>query len=292
MKNKAQVTTFVVVGIVGLILVGLVIYFATSTTKRQSQKNVRITQQSTTRTQQVANFVTSCLEKTTKDGLILAGKQAGYIFTEQGGPQSKATIQSPFEQDGYYVAYAITVNKDKLIDLNKEKIVEEEIVVNPLSIQNQLEVYILNTIDDCADFSVLENQGFDIQQEGKNNEVKISENGVAVNLYYPIDVTHIKTKDKAHYENFNVNINVGLSSMYTIADSIVEGNSENPNQIAGLADYNVGLIEVTGEIINDPNDEDGAPNQLIRITDTNPDLQIKGQNHEFWFVKENWEEES
>jgi len=283
--KKAQITMFVVIGIVILILVGMVIYFITYSTKRQSQKSVKITQQSTIRTQQVSNFVSSCLEKTAKDGLVLASRQGGYIFTDQRGQQQLATVNYS-NKDSYHVAYAITVNEDKLIDLNKG-----ESLADSLSIQSQLEYYINNTIDGCVDFSVLEKQGFEITNSGKNTEVKISEIGIAVNLYYPIDVSYVKTGDKAHYENFNADINVGLNKTYGIANAMVSGNSENPLNIT-LTDYEEEGILLAGEDINEhiviiEETPYTVYDQLVMITDS--DSKIQGQEHEFWFVKENWQ---
>jgi len=275
--KKSQIATFFVIGLVVIILVGMVIYFTSWSTKRQGQKNVKITQQSTIRTQPVSNFINLCLEKVAKDGLVLAGRQAGYIFTDQKGPQT-LTIKF-FDKDGYHVAYAIPLpNQDRLIDLNKG-----ESLANALSIQNQLEVYINNTIEDCADFTVLEKQGFKIKRSGKNTYVKISDNGVAVNLHYPIEVTYLKTGDKAHYENFNVNINAGLNKTYGVANNMIGRNYESPSKITVANYQELPRIVITDEEVNTP----GVKDQLVVIKDS--DTQIKGQNYEFWFVKENWQ---
>ena len=264
------------IGIIKLILIGIIIYFASFLAKREGQKNVRITQQSTIRTQPVSSFVSSCLDKAAKDGLVLAGRQAGYIFVDQGGPQSLGTPGlKTFLKDGYYVAYAIPLpNQDRLIDLNKG-----ESLASALSIQNQLEVYINNTIEDCTDFSILENQGFEIKNSGKNTYVKISDIGVSVSLYYPIDVTYVKTGDKAHYENFNVDINAGLNKTYGVANNMVSRNYDSPSEITVANYQELPRIVITDELANS--------DQLVKIKDTT--TSVKGQNYEFWFVKENWQ---
>jgi len=284
--KRAQITTFVVIGLVVLILVGMTVYFVISTTKRQGQKNVKITQQSTIRTQAIANFISACLDKVAKNATFLASRQGGYIFTDQGGLQGLSQMSVSYydyDQDGdsktdYHVAYAITVNNDVLIDLNKG-----ESFPNTRSVQNQLEFYINNTIDKCIDFSALERQGFSIKKSGKNVQVKISERGVAVNLYYPIDAAYKKTGENAHYENFNADINVGLNKTYGVANYIASTNHEKNSGIA-IANYQEPpRIQITELEVSDI---DGAPDQLIMINDTTS--KIQGENYEFWFVKENW----
>lgn len=280
--KKAQITTFVVVGLVVVILAGMVIYFATSTTKRQGQKNVRITQQSTTRTQQVSNFITSCLEKTTKDGVILVGRKGGHALDQS-------------QKQYYDSTYEIN------IDYGNEGITT--LLLDEGEVTAQLNTYILNNVMPCiGDFSTFELQGFEIEKPGiETVEVKVEllENGVLVTLDYPIEVVYTKLGEKKSYDKFNYNLDVSLSELRGIAEGIITvaepepiSNSMTGEELKTYWDNNVNApgnpttFTLAYYEIDDSDDPDGPQDLLINITD--PNIKIKGQEFAFWFVRDNW----
>ncbi len=264
-----------VIGLVVIILVGMTIYFVTSSTKRQGQKNVKVTQQSTVRTQQLSNFISSCLEKATKDSLLLSGRQSGYIFTDQNGKEFLSTRHYNKEVDGvnYHIGYGNNVNTKTLIEYS--------------DIASQLEFYIKNIVNDCADFSTFELQGFNVTKtDTENVGVELFDNGVSVNLYYPIEVFYTKLGERKAYDTFNFDIDVSLKNLYDVAEEIIDDYEGFPSVTDGsLNQYRTNYpdLEFTTEsLIVDTEDI-----LLVMIKDKN--LKIKGQDYVFWFVRDNWE---
>ncbi|MBW2970031.1 hypothetical protein KY319_02815 [Candidatus Woesearchaeota archaeon] len=77
--KKAQITIFIIIGILILIAFGTTIYVASKVKKIEKPKTPQL------QTQTIQDYITSCLEIATKEGLTILGKQGGYIYVSQGG---------------------------------------------------------------------------------------------------------------------------------------------------------------------------------------------------------------
>lgn len=75
--KRAQVTLFIIIGVVALFMAGLMLYYVGLQAKKSSPEFEDVTP--------VKNYVTSCVSKLSEEALILAGQQAGIIFTFQDG---------------------------------------------------------------------------------------------------------------------------------------------------------------------------------------------------------------
>ncbi len=108
MKQKAQITVFIVIGMLVIISFGVTIYVGNqmkkgTETKGTAQKTEQID------IQPIQDYITTCLTLATEDGLALIGKQGGVIYQSQGGitPEPKTYMDYTENDITYKVSYMI-----------------------------------------------------------------------------------------------------------------------------------------------------------------------------------------
>ncbi len=84
-QTKAQLTFFILIGFVILIVMGLVFYVGKQTTGYKTRKETLISQETAFDITSIRTYVTACLGKTANDGMKLLGDQGGVIYPDQGG---------------------------------------------------------------------------------------------------------------------------------------------------------------------------------------------------------------
>ncbi len=84
-QTKAQLTFFILIGFVILIVMGLVFYVGKQTTGYKTRKETLISQETAFDITSIRTYITACLGKTANDGMKLLGNQGGVIYEEQGG---------------------------------------------------------------------------------------------------------------------------------------------------------------------------------------------------------------
>src|SRR3989338_4998169 len=88
-NSKAQITFMIIIGLVVLISISFVIYVVSSSAKKQATKEAVQSKQTRMNVQPIIEYVNQCLDKVSREGLELLGKQAGYIFKNQGGLETE-----------------------------------------------------------------------------------------------------------------------------------------------------------------------------------------------------------
>ncbi len=81
-SKQAQITVFIIIGILILIAFGTTIYV---TSKIGKSTEATIQQKEQLGIQPIEDYVTTCLQMSTREGLALLGKQGGLIYKTQGG---------------------------------------------------------------------------------------------------------------------------------------------------------------------------------------------------------------
>ena len=243
MKNKtAQITAFLLVGMLILITFGFVYYVASTmiTSKIRTEQTEKIPLE----IQPVKTYIETCLDGIAKEGLDLIGKQGGYIYQNQGGMVkccpikheysdaggNKKSFSSDVEEfDSYnssYWIYALgSLGYVKMPDLEPRIILSWQqaginffVPASPPSILNQLENFTkLRFSKNCTDLSVFEQ--FDIS---KNTEPKVKVNlgryDVQFDLTWPIEIKYQGKKTKI--SSFSVKENIRLKLIYSLARNI------------------------------------------------------------------------
>lgn len=73
--KRGQITLFIILGIILLFTIGTVLYFTTQQTRAPLQQVVQVPEE----LQKVYDYVTECIDQTSREGLTLMGAQGGYV---------------------------------------------------------------------------------------------------------------------------------------------------------------------------------------------------------------------
>ena len=92
MKKRAQVTIFIILGIIVLISVGLFLTIKSSIKKEEIAPGVtRIVEELPSEFLPLKPYVEKCAEKTAKEGLIMLGQRGGYAYPDKLKPGQQST---------------------------------------------------------------------------------------------------------------------------------------------------------------------------------------------------------
>jgi len=194
-QNKGQITIFIVIGLVFLIVFAAVFFIYNLVTERGEEEIAPIIE-ATQDVQIVKNFVESCLKDTATDGIYLAGLQGGFVKD----PQNELRL--------------LTENNLIGIGVQKNEIIEKQIAL-----------YVNDTIglcfNDFIDFPALT-----IIEEGQRSvEVSIGKNQTTVILTYPLKL--VKDNKESKVDKFSEAVSIRFGHVLDIARQIDSDKSEN-----------------------------------------------------------------
>jgi hypothetical protein len=202
MQKKGQVTLFIILGIIILVIAAILayVYGARTTTEGQQELNQPLTSSSL---EPIKELIKTCTKISIEKGIIKIGLQGGYYqpayFVQLGN---------------YSVSYAYINNQNRLPTLYQ---ISKEIEKYTSSEESQKEVE--ECIDDFKNFK--KSYSMDIEDyEIKVGE--ISDTSIPIEVNYPITVS----KDDVSLELDKVayNIDSGIGTAYKVATDIT--NSE------------------------------------------------------------------
>jgi hypothetical protein len=195
MKSKGQVTVFIIIGIVLIILFAIILTFMNLKPENTSYGNENIN---------VEVFVDSCLEGSINQATKLIAFQGGYLIL----PQKNVTTEN------FMTAYGIYENNDTLISINGME----------LQLAEYLNLAILNCVNNFTEF-----KGKEIIFEKPKTKVSIDLEKISINVKFPIDIK--SENDNTHIENFDDSLNIPLGRVHSIAKKVIEKQLENPDWI-------------------------------------------------------------
>ena len=218
-SKKAQVTVFIIVGILLIATVATIIYFQTQFKKTPT---FELSQDP------VTAYIQQCLVDVTEEAVLLAGQRGGYLYEEALNDKEKEILQlTPFNSDVLLLAngkqqlpywyYQKADGIDRVAIPELEKTVE-----NDNSIQDQIERYIEEKMPDCLNnFEALTETGLQIEQTGELTvETTLNENSVDITATLPINI--IQESATTTQESFSALVPVALKKSYTLARGIAE----------------------------------------------------------------------
>lgn len=246
MDKKAQITVFMVIGIIILVISALFLYV-------RSQRDVEIieleeTAALTAEARSVKNFVEECLKKVSEEALIDTGLKGGYY-------RSPSLIKPYF---GIMVPFYLYLGQNKMP--SKETIAAE------------LSAYLSENIKTCTDgFAVFKDQGYDVAEGNASTITTIGKQNVFFKLTYPLTINQ-KTK----ISEFAIQVPSNLDTMYSAITSLVSKDLSNPDNICLSCMVNSGdENNLNFKIIYLPGNS-----ALIKVKDTNPP---SGKNPYYFF---------
>ncbi|MEK6867505.1 MAG: hypothetical protein AABX98_01650, partial [Nanoarchaeota archaeon] len=218
-SRSAQVTVFIIIGLILLLTVGVIVYF------QYAYKKVQTFELSE---EPVSAYVQQCLVDITEEGVMLAGKNGGYIFQEELSDEQKEFLQLlPFNSDTLLLAngkqqlrywyYQMNDGIDRVAIPELEKQTEDD-----GSIQDQLERYVEQQLPVCInDFEALEKTGKAITETGELSvSAIIADQAVEVTALLPLEIEEAETTTTQ--DSFSATVPVGLKPAYELAREIAE----------------------------------------------------------------------
>lgn len=296
MRKTGQVSFFVLLGVLLLIIVGFIIYLVAFSTKERTEREVVTTQQMPTELQEINNYVVGCLDKVTQDGLELIGKRGGRITTDEGG-----TYNPTYHDDGVHILKDDD-REEVMYSIRNAWVIQGVNLLPALldvggnSIYENLKGYIHYSLiyDDEGGEACLEEGKFNDVFEGKGFRIDsnpltrkvvldITDNDVKVSLNYPLTITNKATGEKRELEDFYVIEKIRLKEIHEFLKQTItkEVNDKRfdlaNNRVAGF-DNNIKIKEVRQGKNLDYDD-------IIEVVDENSLL--KGKPYSFRFARMN-----
>lgn len=288
--KKAQISFFVIMGILVLFAIGILFYFKGAITEIAEQMPLDI--------QPVVSHVDHCLDKTATDALELVGKQGGAIYESQGGLTIDLTNPDMYiDFQGYKVYMGIIPSlneargceyprsyypyRNELCGGDEEwiTIIGEkklpELDSGAHSIKNQLESYINNNLKSCTDFSAFQN--FVIEAGNVSSSVFIAGNDVAFFVYFPISITTQTTK--GYVDEFTIKKDVRLRKVHNFTRDIINKDIADARYIKHGQSAEEGTITAKVYLNIESN------HNLVWVEDSSSIL--KNEPYKFWFGVKN-----
>ena len=193
MDNKAQLTTFVVLGIVILVIIGLFFAAKNAVTEKTAEEEAR--EIIGTPLQPVRVFVDECVKQAAEDALVLVGMHGGYISFPEG-IKTVVLDENPIAY-WYYEG--------------------DDIRPYQTAIEEQIDSYIDEKLNICikgfADFA-------GVTSGSAKTKTSIADKSVVVNVDYPVELKQEENSYKM--SKFRVELPVRLGMMIEDINSVVD----------------------------------------------------------------------
>jgi len=244
-QKKAQLTVFIVIGIVIVIIAAFLFFLSMRRTEMNDGDALLLLED---KQSVIRQYVESCMERQLINALEFVSLQGGYVYKPQLG----------LVKENYNIAYDYYLGVNLMPTF--EEIEDEEI-----------SVYIKDNLPKCLQDSEILNKQ-DISLGVLNIDTEISDEYVLVNADYPLTLT---IGDKQEIINdFSVKKDISLGLLLDTASDIIDHTVEDPNWI------DIGYLESLGldvEVIHI--DEKTI---VYRLKD--PEIKFKGVDSSFMFA--------
>lgn len=238
-SKKAQVTVFIIIGIL-LLFAFAGILFLVKSTKEDSLTAAGdpVIVDAPQEFLPIQRFTENCLLQKGKRGLILLGQQGGYIDPNIVGEYS---ADNPSEADGIdlepmkvpYWHYNPLPNegKESAFRSLQPKLIDDGEEGSEFSIESQLRRFVAAELEEClGEYKVFKDSGFNIEREsGKDVLVRIGEDTVGFLL--KMEFSAGKGEREHSFEKFYVKLPIALKKYYQVASDIA------------LVEYNYSILE-------------------------------------------------
>ena len=206
MNKRGQITLFIILGLVIIIILGIIFYFKSIIFSNSNQeKYSSISPQIKT----VGDFINNCVKIIGEEGIAYTGQQSGYY---------KLPEKSTENNIAYYL--------------------DERKLIPPLSaIENSISSYVNENLDLCIkNFSDL--KGFKFKTKKVSTRTSIKDKAVILNVNYPVEV--IRAKSEYQLSEFKLSIPVRLGIIYNVSSNIIDEQLKDKNNICLTCLVNIG----------------------------------------------------
>jgi len=219
MVKRGQVSTFFILGVVIIVLVGIGVFYRTEIITKLSELEIVKGAALPPEAQKVHDFVIQCAKDTATEGVNLLGLQGGYIeLPIDKRSQGNVNIFSNKLEvvPGFRTAYWY---------YRKDNGISVEAIPSKSSMSQYLKDYIGANIEECFDKFSSFPEYYKIDYRKVVSKVNIKNDKVQVSLTMPM-VVEVK-EQKFNFENFQTSINAALGDLIDVATKIVENEMES-----------------------------------------------------------------
>ena len=312
---KSQISLLITVGLALFIVVGFVLYLSKSAIKKQTQQTIKRIEESGIEEQPIKDFVLNCLDKLSKDAIVLLGRQGGYIYKSQGGliPDNLEYDKGLFfvkyknfdatyniipprfaiaQYSSYIPDYPWLTFPYAAIDSNEEIFqgyfgISENILPSldssEYSIKNQIENFIDSKMPSCANLDLFKEQGYDIEINNTKTQVTIGSKGINIKSKIPLKIINTATKKTAELEDFSTNLDIRLRDLYFYVKQLINNDITNIKFDIDSQENDQDSIKV--EIVKDVYSNNNIKADIVIITDEKS--LIYGKPFQYIFARRN-----
>ena len=180
MFKRGQVSVFIILGILILLVFGSILFlvrtFQESPLEEQSTESVFLTGT-------VENYIQSCVEDVSQDGIQFLGKNGGYY---------NLPLISNYSLPYYFIENKSTV-------------------ISPEELQTELAQYINHGLFFCLhNFEVFDEQGYDIVPGEINTNTRITNESVQIDIQFPVTIARDSYQTQLTYFTASLPSRIGL----------------------------------------------------------------------------------
>ena len=234
--RKAQITVFMIIGIILLFSTAVVMYIKNQVAEQLPADFAPAVEEVPLEAQPVKLYVENCLNKIAEDGFRSLGAHVGYIdppdptYGEKFGVgpiPTESHALSVFGGKKDIVPYWWFLKSPNNCLQNCEFYSYRPPLTKAehsgeMSMEEQMQIYIKRNLGRCIQgFQTFKKEGFIIKEKGKPEpEVKFTDKDVAILLNYPIEVS--KEGRTTEIKQFFTKSDVNIKGVYELAKQIVD----------------------------------------------------------------------
>lgn len=203
MNKRGQVTSFIILGIVLVVIAFVVFYFFGDVLIKQKKEVVF----DESELEPLKNYIDECIKINGDEGLNLIGKQGGDINLGLYKMYHNEMINYLCYTEEYKPCY------------NRKPFLEKHI-------ESELNIYMLEKLRNCIDLDLIRSEGYIVEDSELIVDTNIGDEVVIINVNYPITIS--KGNDVIGEERFSETFNIPLGKLINVAEDIIDYESD-PN---------------------------------------------------------------
>jgi len=224
MRKKAQVTVFIILGVILLLIAGLVLYLTTQKIIKPIEEQIIIPEG----TEPVYDHIAECVYETAKNGIIQMGMQGGYLNLPAEIAKTPASHISLDPYGTFKIPYWYYNKKD--MTPTKE------------FLEMEINSHLRQELENCIDFESLKPQYNVIPRGEFSPKTTLTEDSVIIELTWPIEIK--KSQKTIKINKIAQEIDVKLKQIHDIAKETMHFE----NQKSTFENITLGLISANPDI--------------------------------------------
>ena len=232
-SSQGQVTVFIIVGIlILLVFAGIFYFFRSSITEKLTAEGEPVLAEVPSEFQPVQSYTDNCISQISKRGVKILGQQGGYIYPDLAGDFSPV---NPTDADGinldpvkvpywYYNKQPNRASKISLTSLQPKLHSKDDPY---LSIEAQLARFVNEKLGSCLqNYTSFAQQGLAVQiLSPQESKVVISANTVNVQVNMKLQAKSATAEHQ--FDTFYIKIPIALQHYYDVAEQITKAEQNN-----------------------------------------------------------------